>query len=180
MFVLLVCGNIVALRASDFRQRPTLTGMDAEMYPLYTGHKFNGRGVRLLPLQLLPSRLGSTGRPWRVARGAARTFLIRTGAADAGTEEINLICFPGWKAIDLKSKKPLAIACDNTTGLASIDLPQGTTEIKVYFPLRAADYIGRTVSLILVTCLVFFAIASGEFRDSSRFKRIPARVQSEP
>jgi hypothetical protein len=175
MFVLLGCGNLVALSVSDFHEQRTVTGVDLEMYPLYTGRTFHAWGARQSPLELVSSRLQSAGRAWRVARGRARTFLVHTDAADADTVKINLVCFPGWSAVDLKSQKPLPIGCDKATGMASIDLPKGTTEIKMYFPLQPADYIGRSVSLIWAIFLLSFAVAAAKFRDSSSPTRASAR-----
>ena len=57
--------------------------------------------------------------------------------------------------MDLKTQEPLAMGCDNARGLASIAIPKGATSIKVFFPLKTVDQIGRWVSLIVAICLLF-------------------------
>jgi hypothetical protein len=155
VFVLLGFGNLVALGVSSFRRQAIVTGIDADQYRVYTGRQYHAVGDMQAPLSLVQSRLLPAGRPWQVVHDSAAAFVIRTNPADADTVAMNLICFPGWKAMDLKTREPLAMGCDNARGLASIAIPKGATSIKIFFPLKTVDQIGRWVSLIVAICLLF-------------------------
>lgn len=160
VFVLLGGGNLLAVKISTFQPHATVTGIDTDQYRLYTGREFEAADATHTPLALVQSRLPASDRPWRVVRDSTGVFVIHTTSAGADTVVMNLICFPGWKAIDLRTHRPLALGCDHTRGLASIAIPKGTTDIKIFFPLKTSDYVGRWLSLVLAICVLLFAIAN--------------------
>jgi hypothetical protein len=137
-----------------------VTGIDADQYRSVTGREFEAAGDAHTPLALVQSRLPVADRSWRVVRDSTGAFVIHAKSTDADTVTINLICFPGWKATDLKTRRPIAVGCDETRGLASIAIPKGAIDIKMFFPPKTSDYAGRWVSLVLAICLLAFAIST--------------------
>jgi hypothetical protein len=159
VFVLLGSGNLLALRHSNFRSQAVVTGIDADQYRSVTGREFKAAGDAHTPLALVQSRLPVAGRSWRVVRDSSGAFVIHANFTEADTITINLICFPGWKAIDLKTRRPIALGCDETRGFASIAIPKGSTDIKMFFPPRASDYFGRWLSFVVAISLLAFGIS---------------------
>ncbi|HXR76460.1 MAG TPA: hypothetical protein VN737_10840 [Bryobacteraceae bacterium] len=168
VLVLLGSGNLVALSISSFRRHAIVTGVDVDQYYSYTGHAFQPVGDSQQPLALVRSRRLPASRHWNVIRNPVGGFVVHTNPTTTDTVVMNLICFPGWKAIDLKTGKPLVIGCDNTRGLATIALPNGTTDIKMFFALKISDYVGRWVSFVLAIGLLVYAMTSEEWKNLRR------------